>query len=182
MDQLSEARLRKFAHKVDEAGWVRDSGASHFGTGTGFWLYSYNLKTGPRGMGQLTLEGYRAMHSGAIRNDLRSVEETVEVLGSTLAAYDELRSDELSRKTSEVLIAALAAYFSYTKTFQTLPAIAEHPNQHVVVFDWMTFSVGRVLRPAAVIGDTLLSPAELQAFAQKVLAVHLAKHPNERPI
>ena len=87
MDDVGKARSRKFAESLCDASWVIDDEAADAQNAVGFWLYSYNLGTGPRLFGQLTLDGYRAMQIG---EDLKNLGELqpADVLGATLPSVD----------------------------------------------------------------------------------------------
>lgn len=180
MDDVGKARARKFAESLREASWVIDSDAAGAGNAVGFWLYSYNLVAGPRLVGQLTLEGYRAMKSGDNLKTLGGLKPH-DVLGATLTAYDDLPEQSRNAGESQAVISALSLYASSTMTWQALPTLKTGVHQHFMVFDWLTASGNRIFRPAAAVTDSVLAPETLTDFSKQVLTAHLSKHPHETP-
>lgn len=180
-DEVGKARMRKFARQIDEAGWVLDPGQEGTQNAISFWLYSFNVRSGSRLVGQMTIEGYRAMRSGEMFG-VKDPSAAAQVLGTVLEHYDGLPPEGRSKANSDLVVSAMAAYASATRTFQSLPALSSCPNQHFMVFDWLTGPNNRIFRPAAVVSEHLLSPDMLEGFADQVLALHLASHPSERPI
>lgn len=109
MDDVGKARARKFAESLRDASWVIDDDAAGARNAVGFWLYSYNLVAGPRLVGQLTLDGYRAMQGG---EDLKNLDglQPADVLGATLSAYDALPERSRNAGESQTVISALSLY------------------------------------------------------------------------
>ncbi|EMN3633146.1 hypothetical protein [Pseudomonas triclosanedens] len=182
MDEVTKARSRKFAEQIRNAGWALEAGQGEAITSSGFWLYSYSLDTGPRLVGQLTVEGYRAMSSGELLRLVGPETKPADVLGSFLESYDALVPALRNRESSELLTMALALYASQTQTLASLPSLQSGNAQHLMVFDWKVRAGHRVLRPAAAVHPTTLSPEMLDAFSQRVLAMHLQRAPHEMPI
>ncbi|EKF8205636.1 MULTISPECIES: hypothetical protein [Pseudomonas] len=180
MDDVGKARARKFAESLRHASWVIDDEAAGARNAVGFWLYSYNLVAGPRLVGQLTLDGYRAMQSG---EDLKNLDglQPADVLGATLSAYDALPERSRNAGESQTVISALSLYASSTMTWQALPPLKTGAHQHFMVFDWLTASGKRIFRPAAAITGSVLAPEILTDFSKQVLTAHLSKHPHETP-
>lgn len=180
MDEIGNARHRRFAESLREASWKIDDSEAGGSEAVGFWLYSYNMVTGPRLVGQLTLEGYRAIQSGDDLKEL-GVHKPADALGATLAAYDDLPKKARNAEQSERVLSALSTYASSTLTWQSLPPLKTGAMQHFMVFDWLTSSGTRVFRPAAAMNAPVLDPDTLAVISQQVLAAHLSKHPNETP-
>jgi len=182
MDEAAKARGRKFAEQIQNAGWVLDAGQAEAITSSGFWLYSYRLGIGPRLVGQLTAEGYRAMSSGELLRLVGPGATPADVLGSFIEHYDALPAAQRNRESSEQMTLALALYASQTETLKKLPPVQSSQPQHLMVFDWKVRAGHRVLRPAAAVHPATLSPEMLDAFSRRVLAMHLARAPHEKPI
>lgn len=181
MDEIGNARHRRFAESLRDASWIVDDTGAAGSDAVGFWLYSYNLVTGARLIGQLTLEGYRALQSG---EDLKAlgVLMPADNLGASLAAYDALPKSARNAEQSERVLSALSTYASSTLTWQSLPPLTTGAMQHFMVFDWLTNSGSRVFRPAAAMNAPVLDPDTLAVISQQVLNAHLANHPHEAPI
>lgn len=180
MDDVGKARARKFAESLRHASWVIDDEAAGARNAVGFWLYSYNLVAGPRLVGQLTLDGYRAMQGGEDLKNLGGL-QPADVLGATLTAYDALPEQRRNAAESQTVISALSLYASSTMTWQALPPLKTGAHQHFMVFDWLTASGKRIFRPAAAITGSVLAPEILTDFSKQVLTAHLSKHPHETP-
>lgn len=181
MDEVARARYRKFAEQISQAGWVLDPLQGDIKS-SGFWLYSYSLQTGTRLLGQLTVEGYRAMCSGELLRQLPAGVDPVEMLGAFLQHYDSLAPEQRNRQTSEQVTMALAVYASQTRTLKSLPSLQSSTAQHLMVFDWKVPAGHLVLRPAAAVQPTPLSPQVLEGFSAQVLAMHLGREPLEYPV
>lgn len=182
MDEVAKARYRKFAEQIEGAGWVLDPLQGDGITSSGFWLYSYSLQTGTRLLGQLAVEGYRAMCSGELLRQLPAGIDPVEMLGAFLQHYDSLAPDQHSRATSEQVTMALAVYASQTRTLKSLPPLQSGSAQHLMVFDWKVPAGHQVFRPAAAVQPNPLSPQLLENFSEQVLAMHLGRAPLEYPV
>jgi len=180
MDDAGKARARKFAESLREASWVIDCDAAEAQNAFGFWFYSYNWVAGPRLVGQLTLDGYRAMQSGENLKTLAGLQPH-DVLGATLNAYDDLPEQSRNSGESQTVISALSLYASSTMTWQALPPLKTGAHQHFMVFDWLTASGNRIFRPAAAITGSVLAPETLTDFSKQVLNAHLSRHPHETP-
>lgn len=181
MDEIGQARSRKFAESLRNSNWAIDAGAQDAQNAVGFWLYSYNLSSGPRVVGQTTLEGYRVMQAGEQLQELDGL-EPADILGSALHAYDALPEQSRCAQESAVVIAAMSLYACSTRTWQSLPSLSTGTQLHFMIFDWLTSPNNRVFRPAAVVGGDVLTPETLADFAEQVATMHLAKYPNEIPL
>lgn len=180
MDEVGKARALRFAESLRDASWVIDKDSANAQNAVGFWLYSYNFVAGPRLVGQLTLDGYRAMQSGADLKKLGGL-QPADILGATLTAYDALADQSRNAQESQTVIAALSLYASSTMTWQALPPLKTGAHQHIMVFDWLTTTGKRIFRPAAAITGSVLDPETLTEFSKEVLCAHLSKHPHETP-
>lgn len=181
MDEIGNARHRRFAESLRDASWLIDDNEAGGSDAVGFWLYSYNLVIGPRLVGQLTLEGYRELQSGDDLNDLGEL-TPANILGSSLAAYDALPKCARNAEQSEKVLSALSTYAKSTLTWQSFPPLTTGAMQHFMVFDWLTSTGSRVFRPAAAMNAPVLDPDTLAVISQQVLNAHLANHPHEAPI
>lgn len=181
MDDVGKARSRKFVESLCDANWVIDDEAADAQNAVGFWLYSYNLGTGPRLFGQLTLDGYRAMQIGEYLKNLGEL-QPADVLGATLNAYDAMPVQNRNAGESQTVISALSLYASSTMTWQALPSLKTGAHQHFMVFDWLTAAGKRIFRPAAAITGSVLSPEILTDFSKEVLTAHLSKYPHDKPL
>lgn len=181
MDEAA-ARGRKFAEQIRSAGWVLDADQSQTIISSGFWLYSTSLSSGPRLVGQLTVEGYRAMRSGELARVVGKSVNPVDLLGHFLQHYDDLPPDQRNRESSEKVTMALALYATCTQTLKQLPPLQGAMGQHFMVFDWKVRGGQRILRPAAAVHPVTLTPEQLGAFSEQVLAMHLQKAPQETPL
>lgn len=180
MDEVGRARALRFAESLQDASWVIDKDSANAQNAVGFWLYSYNLVAGPRLVGQLTLDGYRAMQSG---EDLKALGglQPADVLGATLTAYDALPDQNRNAGESQTVISALSLYASSSMTFQALAPLQTGAHQHFMVFDWLTATGKRIFRPAAAVTGSVLAPETLAEFGNLVLCAHMSKHPHETP-
>ena len=180
MDDVGKARALRYAESLRNASWVIDKDLANAQNAVGFWLYSYNLVAGPRLVGQLTLDGYRAMQSG---EDLKALGglQPADVLGATLTAYDALPDQNRNAGESQTVISALSLYASSSMTLQALAPLQTGAHQHFMVFDWLTATGKRIFRPAAAVTGSVLAPETLAEFGNLVLCAHMSKHPHETP-
>ena len=181
MNEIGRARARRYATSLSDANWSVDPSASGGQDSVGFWLHSCSMVSGPRLVGQLTLEGYREMQAGFPAYKLGAL-QAFDVLGASLSEFDSIESDARNAHDSAMLTAALAIYARATKTWERLPQLSTTSAIHFLVFDWHTNKTNRIMKPAAIVSHEMLSPDALIQLGAQVLAAHLTKYPNEVPI
>ena len=180
MDMLSKARLRQTTEQAAAAGWNID-GSCHNADALSIWIYSFNLKNGARLAGRLSNAVYRSMRSGELIKEACGMRPE-DNLGAALTHYDALPEDRRSGEPANMVLSTLAVYASITKTFMLIPKEIPGNQIHMMIFDWMTDKGIRIFRAGVAIDSEPLTPETLEEVSQKVLSVHLAKEPLERPI
>lgn len=183
MNELKQAWRKKIESNMAKSGWKMDSDVPDMNL-VRVWLYSINLTTGARVVGQVSTAFYREMQSksGHIQILRSKAEHPGDLLNHALNDYDALPEALRNAEMRCNLIAFIGNYALSTQTWALLPPLSMVPGIHFGAIDWKTASGMNILRPFAVIKDTPLTAEEMAEFAAMQLEAHLARNPDEKPI
>lgn len=183
MNDLKQAMRKRIEANMFKSGWQLDGDAADLNA-VRVWLYSINLISGPRLVGQLSAEFYREMQnlSGPIHILRESGGHPGDLLNAALNDYD---AQPLHRRNSEMrcnLLAFLGNYALSTGTWAALPPLSKVPGIHFGAIDWQTASGKTILRPFAMLKGDPMTPQEMAAGSATQLDMHLARYPSEMPV
>jgi len=184
MDDISKQRHKKLSKTLELAGW-KPSVEGIATNPTRFWIYSMSLENGPRMTCAIGAEYLRDMvgKTGQVATLQREFPQYWMALAEAIKMFDVATQE--GRQTEELrqVLALYAGFYACnTKTWDIMKPLSAVDGTHFLVLDWIGQDGGRIMRPAHTHRADPLSREELRNFANDVIDMHLAMHPEDKPL
>jgi hypothetical protein len=179
---MNDAILRRLEANVEDSGWHVIE-AQPDPSAVRFWLYTINIVRGPRLGTQANAEFFRDLQqeTGKFKELKNSPYKPNQLLGSTIAGYDEAANDAERREMYKPLCFSLGAFARSTQTWEQLPPLKDVPGIHFVVTDWLEPDDNLVMRPMVFLSEKVPPIDVFIAGMATQLAMHLKRFPKGLP-